>query len=75
MAKNQRPDPDQTEIDHMPGEFVLMPPSVFDRAHDNVTADDMIGDSHSSIRTFRLEFPLQPGMTAMSVVERAQFCF
>src|SRR5437868_14852339 len=27
------------------GEFVLMPPSVFDRARDNVAANDMIGDT------------------------------
>ena len=38
------------------GEFVLMPPSVFDRARDNEAANDMIGDSHPWIRTFRSEF-------------------
>ena len=62
----------------VPGEFVLMPRLVFGPALDSVAANDMIGDSHPSIRTLRLDFPLQPGMTAMSVVvvsESHQFCF
>ena len=42
----------------MSGKFVLLPPSAFDKAHDIVTANDMIGDSHPSIRTLRLEFPV-----------------
>ena len=32
------------------GEFALKPPSVFDRAPDNVVAIDMTGDSHPWIR-------------------------
>ena len=38
------------------GEFVLMPPSVFDTARDNVAANDIIGDSHPWLRTLRSEF-------------------
>jgi NAD(P)-dependent dehydrogenase (short-subunit alcohol dehydrogenase family) len=38
------------------GEFLLMPPSVFDRARDSVAANDMIGDSHPWNRTLRSDF-------------------
>ena len=40
------------------GEFVLMLPSVFDRARDNVAANDMIGDSHPWNQTLRPGFLL-----------------
>ena len=43
-------------IQPVPGELVLMPPLVFDRARDNVAANDMIADSHPWSRTLRSEF-------------------
>ena len=38
------------------GEFLLTPPSVFDRAHDNVAANGTIEDSRPSIQMFRSAF-------------------